>query len=137
VKIKQYFIAIVDDDEDDRDILAATFRENYDNASVKTFQGGDELLDVLKSGVTLPNLIITDLYMPRFTGVDLIMHMKKDPRIAHIPVVLLSTIKNEKAIQEISVLEDVYYFVKPNNLIDYSLMADAIINKLLPVIRKE
>ena len=137
MKIKQYFIAIVDDDEDDRDILAATFRENYDNASVKTFQGGDELLDVLKSGATLPSLIITDLYMPKFTGVDLILIMKKDLRIAHIPVVLLSTIKNEKAIQEISVLEDVYYFVKPNNLIDYSLMADAIINKLLPVIRKE
>ena len=137
MKIKQYFIAIVDDDEDDRDILAATFRENYDNASVKTFQSGDELLDVLKSGATLPNLIITDLYMPIFSGVDLILIMKKDLRIAHIPVVLLSTIKNEKAIQEISVLEDVYYFVKPNNLIDYSLMADAIINKLLPVIRKE
>ena len=128
VKMKQYTIAIVDDDEDDRDILAAAFRESFEGTAVLTFNDGIDLIEFLQSAPDIPNLVVTDFYMPLRTGLEVIAAMKNDSRTADIPIVLLSTIKNEPAANDVAEMNDVHYFVKPNNLIGYSELAENVMH---------
>lgn len=132
MKVKQYIIAVVDDDEDDCEILAAAFRENYDNTAVLAFNRGDDFLDFLKTAPNIPDLVITDLYMPSLSGLEVIGKMKADADLAKIPIVLLSTIKNELAKQEVAAMELVHYFVKPTNVIGYDRLSDTIMNLFFP-----
>lgn len=37
-----------------------------------------------------PDLVITDLQMPVWSGFDLAVHMRSDPRAAHIPIIMLT-----------------------------------------------
>jgi len=137
MKIKKYLIAIVDDDEDDRDILAVSFRENHDYAAVLTFESGEEFLTHLQSGAELPNIVITDLYMPMMTGMDVITQLRENPKFERIPIVLLSTIKNETIFETTTDMANIYYMVKPVSLMDYTIMADEIMAKIIPAIAND
>ncbi len=57
--------------------------------------GADALAFVRREGVYAaapwPDLVITDLNMPRLSGHDLLRIMKGDPALRRIPVLLLTT----------------------------------------------
>ncbi len=42
-----------------------------------------------------PDLVVSDINMPGMSGLDLVRAIKSDPRLAHIPVVLISSADNE------------------------------------------
>ncbi len=46
----------------------------------------------------LPNLILLDLNMPRKDGREALLEIKADPALQHIPIVILTTSKEEKDI---------------------------------------
>lgn len=56
--------------------------------AVESATNGEEALDLLKT--VLPDVIITDLLMPKMDGNELIAHLKSQPQTAEIPVVVLS-----------------------------------------------
>jgi len=81
-------VFIVDDDEDVResllDVLAA---EGY---AVESAGDGDQALTRLRAMPTLPRLILLDWMMPRCDGEGFRQKQLADPRLANIPVVLLT-----------------------------------------------
>ena len=79
-------IMIVDDDDDLRLYLASILSESY---KVLTASDGEEAMDMLKSG-QLPDLIISDIMMPRLNGIELCNTIRKDINLCHIPIILLS-----------------------------------------------
>lgn len=56
--------------------------------SVASAANGVEAMQILSS--VLPDLIVTDLMMPKMTGSELISAVKANPRMARIPVVVLA-----------------------------------------------
>jgi CheY-like chemotaxis protein len=56
--------------------------------SVASATNGVEAMDILSS--VLPDLIVTDLMMPKMTGSELITAVKADDRMSRIPVVVLA-----------------------------------------------
>lgn len=81
-------ILIVDDELDVHVLLTDLLRsEGYEVASATD---GAEALDYLRSATTLPCLILLDLVMPRVDGWQFIEERSHDPRLARIPVVLIS-----------------------------------------------
>jgi CheY-like chemotaxis protein len=56
--------------------------------AVHSATNGAEALQILSS--VLPDLIVTDLMMPKMTGSELITAVKQDPRMARIPLVVLA-----------------------------------------------
>ena len=56
--------------------------------SVASAANGVEAMHILSN--VLPDLIVTDLMMPKMTGSELITAVKANPRMARIPVVVLA-----------------------------------------------
>ncbi len=92
-------ILIVDDDIDLRESFDLAFRqENYDVLSAKDGAEAMEILEGLKKD-DLPDLIILDYQMPRMDG-TVFSHLKAlNPKLAQIPVVLLSASGNKHEVR--------------------------------------
>lgn len=129
-QMKKYLIAIVDDDPDDQEIFNAAFTENYDSIEIASFSGGTEFLDYLNASEKLPNIVVTDMRMPLLSGNDVIEQMKNNPRTSHIPVVILTGQGSDLERDKAMALGAVYFFLKPVNIIDYSILTDRIVEKM-------
>lgn len=82
----QKTILVVDDEKPIREMLKNVLEvEGY---SVVTAQDGQEGMAALREHK--PCLILLDLVMPRMNGSDFLSHLRGNPEIASIPVVLLS-----------------------------------------------
>lgn len=75
--------------EDDADLLQMIKTMLQSVGEVTLARDGREALDIMKSGFR-PNVIVTDLMMPRLDGVTLAKTLKTDPNIGNIPVVMLT-----------------------------------------------
>lgn len=81
-----YTILVVDDNPDMTDFLKRTF-EGYFKRIIIAGDGG-EALQLVRSHV--PDIIVSDVMMPRMNGYKLCKTIKEDINISHIPVILLT-----------------------------------------------
>ena len=56
--------------------------------AVESATNGQDALEILQT--LLPDVIITDLIMPKMDGRELISHLKKNPATQNIPIVVLA-----------------------------------------------
>lgn len=75
--------------EDDADLLAMIKTMLASVGEITLARDGQEALDIMKSGFR-PNVIVTDLMMPRMDGLSLAKTLKNDPNIGNIPLVMLT-----------------------------------------------
>lgn len=75
--------------EDDQDLLQMIKTMLQSVGEITLARDGQEALDILKSGFR-PNVIVTDLMMPRIDGLTLAKTLKNDPNIGSIPLVMLT-----------------------------------------------
>jgi CheY-like chemotaxis protein len=75
--------------EDDQDLLQMIKTMLQAVGEITLARDGQEALDLLKSGFR-PNVIVTDLMMPRIDGLTLAKTLKNDPNIGNIPLVMLT-----------------------------------------------
>ena len=68
---------------------------------VEAATNGQEAIEIL--GTVLPDIVITDLQMPKMTGSELITRLKEKPLTANIPVVVLA---GRVGLQTVGVLAD-------------------------------
>lgn len=130
--MEKLFIAVVDDDVDDCEILATAFRRSYSGMTVLTFGSGSGLLSFLEAAPAMPELVVLDVYMPAMDGLEVVRGMKADARMEAIPVVLLSTSLNDTISRSISSFEDVSFMAKPYDLDHYMVLATDIIYRTAP-----
>jgi len=64
----------------------------------------------------LPHLILLDLNLPGKNGLEVLVEIKTDAKIKHIPVVILSTSKRLEDIEQTYQLHANCYLHKPSNL---------------------
>jgi CheY-like chemotaxis protein len=62
-----------------------------------------------------PKLILLDLQLPKITGLDVLRRLKGDPRTAVIPVVVLTSSKEQRDVVETYQFGVNSYIVKPVN----------------------
>jgi len=78
-------VLIVEDHDELRELLASTLASIY---TIETAVDGVDGWDKVRT--FMPHLVITDVMMPRMSGVDLCSRIKKNYELCHIPVVLLT-----------------------------------------------
>lgn len=81
-------LVVVDDNEEIRSYVKESLVGRYD---VFTANNGAEGLKIISKYI--PDIIISDIMMPVMDGIQLCANVKKDIRLSHIPVILL-TAKN-------------------------------------------
>ena len=99
-------ILVADDDEDDRMFARDALDEARLANTVDFVEDGEELLDYLchrgnYSGdyaKPLPGLILLDLNMPRKDGREALKEIKEHPELRRIPIVVLTTSKDQEDI---------------------------------------
>lgn len=78
-------ILIIDDNKELLWMLKDILSDEY---TILTAENGEEGLELLKQET--PNLIITDIMMPKIDGITLTKQLKNNKHTAHIPLVILS-----------------------------------------------
>jgi CheY-like chemotaxis protein len=81
-------ILIVDDDNDVRSALSEMLEE--EGFSVEGAHNGREALARLRGGTVHPAVILLDLMMPGMDGWDFRSEQMRDPKLAAVPVVIVS-----------------------------------------------
>lgn len=115
-------VLVVDDDEYIREYLDQELGDTY---KIILSSNGEEALNIIYSSV--PDLIISDVVMPKMDGIDLLKKIKTNSNFSHIPVILLtSKIEHEDRIKGLEIGADAYIakpfktdelLVRINNLI--------------------
>ncbi|SOE22898.1 Two component regulator propeller [Spirosomataceae bacterium TFI 002] len=84
-KAMQSLILIVEDNLDIQAFLHGIFNTNY---RIITASNGEDGLE--KAIEHCPDLIISDVMMPKMNGIELCSSLKRDLKTSHIPIILLS-----------------------------------------------
>lgn len=125
-------ILIIDDDTDDVEILADAFKSSgvdgvhYVHSAMQAFM----YLEEVKEKGELPKLIITDMYLPGISGHEFLKDLKAMEPFKHIHVIILSSSKSPKEIENYRKLGVIDYIIKPNTYDEYLKVAADIKNRI-------
>ncbi|MDH3973011.1 MAG: response regulator [Deltaproteobacteria bacterium] len=103
-----YHILVVDDDETTRSLYLHLF--NADGYRVSSASGGKGALSVISEADDI-DLIISDIEMPHFSGIDFVRSLKE--KKSNIPVLLISGNRDEETLFELDNLGYKDYLHKP------------------------
>jgi len=96
---------------------------NIINQLIRT-TNGEEALDYLKSESNdSPCVILLDLNMPKMNGIEFLKIIKVDEVLKEIPIIALTTSKEEVDVKETFKLGVADYIVKP---VDYKKFVEAL-----------
>ena len=100
-------ILICDDDEDDRLLTSQALAQAHLSNDIRYVEDGEQLMDYLHrrgaySGqngkAPRPGLILLDLNMPKKNGRECLREIKADDNLRDIPIVVLTTSRQEEDI---------------------------------------
>ena len=96
-------ILLVEDTEADARRTMDALRDGRVRNRVIWVQDGEQALDLLHQAGTFakarrPDLILLDWYLPKINGWDVLAHVKEDPDLRRIPVVIMTTSDQERDI---------------------------------------
>ena len=119
-----FTILMVDDDPDDRLLFKEACEEVRLRNPLDFLENGEQLVDYLKrrgpyadlEGSPFPGIILLDLNMPLKDGREALEEIKADAEWRHIPVIVLTTSKDEDDILSSYGLGASSYIVKPISL---------------------
>jgi CheY-like chemotaxis protein len=103
---KSIIMMYAEDDPEDRMLLKDAWEESDLSNELHFVEDGEALMDYLYrrdkyaelSGQPLPGLILLDLNMPKKDGREALGEIKADPNLRRIPIVVLTTSREEEDI---------------------------------------
>ncbi len=116
-------ILIVEDTEQDLELALRALRKANLTNRIQVVRDGEEALDFLfcKGAYTDrkiengPKVILLDLKLPKVDGLEVLKQIKSDPRTKAMPVVVLTSSKEQNDVVESYRLGVNSYIVKPVN----------------------
>jgi CheY-like chemotaxis protein len=123
-------ILLVEDNANDVELTLEALEEHNLANGVMVVRDGVEAVDYLSyKGIfamrkkEMPALILLDIKMPRMNGLDVLKIIKKDENLKNIPVVMLSSSREEPDLRTSYELGANAYVVKP---VDFKEFVDAV-----------
>lgn len=97
-------ILLVEDNPDDVELTMLAFEDSGISNEVVVAGNGVEALDYLfgtgkfagRDTSVMPHVILLDLNMPRMGGVEFLRRIRADEKTNHLPVVILTTLSEDK-----------------------------------------
>jgi CheY-like chemotaxis protein len=99
----QIDILLVEDDSDDLELTMHSLIDGRIGSRIQVARDGEEALDFLfcrgphrqRDRSRRPKLILLDLKLPKVGGLEVLEQIKSDPRTSAVPVVVLTSSKQE------------------------------------------
>lgn len=92
------YVLLVEDNLDDQELLLRAFRRNRIEHKVRVAHDGLEACDILFEGTEAgtPILVLLDLNLPRMNGIDVLRRIRQNERTSLLPVVVLSSSREQE-----------------------------------------
>jgi CheY-like chemotaxis protein len=114
-------ILLVEDNPTDAELAIRTLKKNNLANNLVWVKDGAEALDFLfargeyaaRNGCAPPRVVLLDLRLPKVDGLEVLRAVKNDPRTKEIPIVVLTSSKEDRDITESYQLGVNSYISKP------------------------
>lgn len=103
--MKEKIILLVEDNPDDVQLTMRAFKENNIFNELKILQDGVEALEYLLQAAVgdndhlMPAVILLDLKLPRRDGLEVLVHIRSHDRLRKLPVIVLTSSREERDIR--------------------------------------
>jgi two-component system response regulator len=130
--MKNKTILLVEDNPDDTDLTLRAFKKNNIANEIVVVNDGLEALDYLFAAGkfserdirSMPAVVLLDLKLPKVDGLEVLKRMRADVRTKLLPVVILTSSKEEQDVVESYRLGANSYIRKP---VDFNKFVDAVL----------
>lgn len=123
-------ILLVEDNPDDEALTLRAFAKNNIGNRIVVVRDGAEALDWLfkrgrhaERGEPEPQIVLLDLKLPKVDGLEVLRQMRDDPRTKLMPVVILTSSKEESDVLRGYELRANSYIRKP---VDFAQFVEAV-----------
>ena len=115
-------ILLVEDDEVDVMTVKRAFVKAKLTNTIFVAQNGVEALELLRTQTVPPErrVVLLDLNMPRMNGIEFLREVRKDPALALLTVIVLTTSNEDRDRVEAYELNVAGYLLKPVTFHDFA-----------------
>jgi two-component system response regulator len=107
-RMEEKLILLVEDNPDDEALTLRAFRKNNMGNKIVVVRDGEEALNFLlrrgtyvaRNSDEVPELILLDLKLPKIDGLEVLRQIRADSRTRLLPVVILTSSKEEQDLIE-------------------------------------
>jgi CheY-like chemotaxis protein len=114
-------IVVIEDNPADVLLIRKALQENDIPHALILFENGMEALKVLcapDEGSIVPDAILLDLHTPRSDGFDVLVHLKQFPRLAQVPIAILTSSRAQSD-KHRAAINGARYIEKPSQLTEF------------------
>ena len=126
--MKNLRILLIEDDGDDIDLLRDAFDMNNIDCTIEVVSEGDRALPYLADAHILPDVIVMDLNLPKVHGREIMSLIKSDPRLAEIPLVVLTTSSSKDDMKFADAMGAHRFIIKPNTIEGFTNTVRSIVS---------
>ena len=117
-------ILLVEDNPNDAELTLRALKQRNLASQLHLCRDGAEALEFFAANVgPLPKVVLLDLKLPKVNGLEVLRMIKADDRTKTIPVVVLTSSREEPDIEKAYALGANSYIVKP---VDFDAFARAV-----------
>lgn len=117
-------ILLVEDNPNDAELTLRALKQRNLANQVRVCRDGAEAMDFFSDGAgPVPKVVLLDLKLPKVDGLEVLRRLKQDDRTRAIPIVVLTSSREEPDIERAYALGANSYIVKP---VDFEAFARAV-----------
>ncbi len=124
VSIQEVEILLVEDNDEDLELTLRALRHHRVTNRIHVVRDGAEALAFFRSNLSqLPKIVLLDLKLPKVSGIEVLEAIRADERTKALPVVVLTSSREELDVTRCYALGVNSYIVKP---VDFDAFVKAV-----------
>jgi CheY-like chemotaxis protein len=126
---KTKFILLVEDNRDDEDLTVRALRKGSIGNEIMVARDGEEALDFFSGSgkfagrdrSQLPQVVLLDLKLPKVNGLEVLKKIRDNPQTQKLPVVMLTSSREENDILQSYATGVNSYICKPVDMAQFTV----------------
>lgn len=106
--LKSVKILLVEDDS----FLASVYATKFELEGFSVFHSPDGEAGLAEAEKIVPDIILLDILMPKMDGFEMLHRLKMDPKLIHIPVIMLTNLGQKEDVERCLKEGAVDYLIK-------------------------